>query len=234
MNKNKNLNLFCVPYAGGSAHYFLKFKEYLPPNINLITLELSGRGKRINEPFYNNFSEAINDLYTNLKPLIEENNYVILGHSMGSYLAFELSLKISEDHLNLPEFIVLSGSTLSNPKSSDNILDLESNESIIKYLHDLGGLNKEIINNKELLEYFLPIIKSDLTILKNHLLTNKKTPTNLIILNGEEDMSISEREHEIWSGYTSKNATSFTFSGGHFFIDSNFKKIIKIIEEEIL
>ncbi len=45
-----NTKLFCVPFAGGSAANFTAWKKYLHDSIELNPVELSGRGKRLNEP----------------------------------------------------------------------------------------------------------------------------------------------------------------------------------------
>jgi surfactin synthase thioesterase subunit len=50
----QKLKLFCVPYAGGSAKTFLGWKKWLDPGIELIPVELAGRGARVKDQFYGN------------------------------------------------------------------------------------------------------------------------------------------------------------------------------------
>ena len=57
------IKLFCFPHAGGSSVIFNKWKQYLDPSMELRPIELSGSGKRINEPLYNNVSDLIEDVY---------------------------------------------------------------------------------------------------------------------------------------------------------------------------
>ncbi len=58
----KKIRLFCLPYAGGSAMVFSKWKDGLDKSILLQPLELAGRGKRINESNYNTAEEAAVDV----------------------------------------------------------------------------------------------------------------------------------------------------------------------------
>lgn len=45
------IQLFCLPFAGGSAGFYNNFKPYLRENIELIAIELKGHGCRIAEPY---------------------------------------------------------------------------------------------------------------------------------------------------------------------------------------
>lgn len=54
--------LFCLSYSGGSKSIFYKWKNYLSKDINMILIELNGRGNRINEKFYKNMKEAVEDV----------------------------------------------------------------------------------------------------------------------------------------------------------------------------
>lgn len=99
------LKLFCVPYAGGSSSIYLKWKPLLEWRIEIIPLELRGRGSRFDEPFYENFSDAIQDLYHAIRPQIENERYAFFGHSMGSLMIHDLIQKIEDNNLQSPEHV---------------------------------------------------------------------------------------------------------------------------------
>src|ERR1700738_4611092 len=101
--------LFCLPYAGGSEVIYYKWKKYLHPSIQLIPIQLKGRGKRFSEIFYENIEEAVDDIFENVKDKIVDDDYAIYGHSMGSLLAYELYYKISKLNLKKPKHIFFSG-----------------------------------------------------------------------------------------------------------------------------
>lgn len=42
------VRIFCIPYAGGSASIYNKWKKYVGSDFELILIELAGRGSRFN------------------------------------------------------------------------------------------------------------------------------------------------------------------------------------------
>lgn len=42
----KKVKLFCIPYAGGSASIYLRWKKYFKEQVEIYPIELAGRGKR--------------------------------------------------------------------------------------------------------------------------------------------------------------------------------------------
>ena len=62
--------LFCIPYAGGLAGTYLKWKKYLDSSIELFPVELAGRGQRNEFPLYNTLDDAVVDIH-----------YVVLNHN---------------------------------------------------------------------------------------------------------------------------------------------------------
>lgn len=76
------MKLFCLPHLGGSASIYYQWKKYLNEKIEIVPIELAGRGERIKECFYEDFSTLISDVSEKIS--IEENEkYAFFGHSMG-------------------------------------------------------------------------------------------------------------------------------------------------------
>ena len=91
----EKIKLFCWPFAGGSASYYLSWKQYLKTNIEVIPVQLSGRGERYTDTPYDNFydiaEEGYNYLINNVEP---EEKFALFGHSMGSWIVYEICRKI--------------------------------------------------------------------------------------------------------------------------------------------
>lgn len=102
------ITLFCFPYAGGSAVAYNKWKKYNNTNIEIIPIELAGRGKRFGEELYDKIEDAVDDVYEIVKSNIN-GPYGLFGHSMGSIIAYELARKINNSNLPNPEYIFVSG-----------------------------------------------------------------------------------------------------------------------------
>lgn len=51
--------LFCLPYAGSSCNIYYPWKSKFPSSIEIVPIELAGRGKRFDEPQYKEFNQAV-------------------------------------------------------------------------------------------------------------------------------------------------------------------------------
>lgn len=71
------IKLLCFPYAGGTSAIYAKWKRYISKDIELCPVELAGRGKRYEAPFYNNLDEVIEDVYNIIEDDID-NDYAFL------------------------------------------------------------------------------------------------------------------------------------------------------------
>ena len=126
------MQLFLLPFAGGNCYsYDFLIKKIDKKRLESFTLELPGRGKRIDEAFIVHLKEAIDDYLLQVKSLRDKKPYIIYGHSMGAILAYHVShkMEVSSDG---PTALIVSGSsgpeiecnTLSKPKISE-LTDLQ-------------------------------------------------------------------------------------------------------------
>ncbi|MBX4266071.1 thioesterase II family protein [Clostridium estertheticum] len=224
------MRLFCLPYAGGSEIIYYKWKNYLHPSIQLVPIQLKGRGKRFSESFYESLEEAVDDIFENIKDKIVDDDYAIYGHSMGSLLAYELYYKISEFNLRKPKHIFFSGyeapSMIKKTESTYTFPDYD----FMKKVMELGGIPEELINNQEVLQIFLPIIRSDFKIVEtyNYKKREEKILCDVSILNGKHD-SIDLEGILAWKNHVCRGFKVYTFNGNHFFINSNVENVTSII-----
>ncbi len=227
--------LFCLPYAGGSSVAYHKWKSVLDSNIKLQPVELMGRGSRYNDGFYTDFEEAVDDVYMNIKDKIVDEEYAIFGHSMGSMLAFELYYKIIENGGKVPKCIFFSGCKAPQCHKKNGIMHKLPDSEFMSEVIKLGGTPIEVIENKELYNLVIPILRNDFRILETHeyMEKNKSIQCDITILSGREDKITFEELNE-WRKYSSKNTRIVTFKGGHFFINDNVDKIISLIESTLL
>ncbi|WP_405505605.1 alpha/beta fold hydrolase [Streptomyces cyaneofuscatus] len=85
------MKLLCLPHAGGTASRYHRWTSLVPPHIDIVPLELNGRGDRMSHGFYASFAEALDDLTRRAASILEPgDSFAIFGHSMGAYIALEL------------------------------------------------------------------------------------------------------------------------------------------------
>lgn len=228
----KKIKLYCIPYAGGSAVLYSKWKNLLPDWLELRPLELAGRGVRINEPFYADVNEAVNDLFSMVRDEIETSEYVIFGHSMGAMLCYELAQKISRESTNQPLHLFFSGRTAPHIAVSEekkyHLLDADEFKRKVK---SLGGTPPEFFDHPELMELFLPLLRNDFRLASTDNMLDQINPfdSKISVLLGKEEDMTAKQAHE-WRFHSLDRCTLYYFNGGHFFINDHFTEIVELIQ----
>lgn len=223
--------MFCFPYAGGSSAVFNRWRQWLDKNIQLKPVELSGRGKRIYDPLYNNLEEAVDDLFQLLSRELKQQPYAFFGHSMGGIISYELAYKIREKNLPPPLHLFFSGRGAPHIPCEDsemwyNLPDEEFKHKVI----ELGGTPKEFFEHPELLEVLVPMLRSDFKMAETYRHPGEINPfdQDITVFLGKDEEVTAEQVHG-WKEHTRKNCAIHFLEGGHFFVNSQTQKLLKII-----
>lgn len=228
------MKLFCIPHAGGSAIAYNKWKKYLDNNIELIPVELAGRGMRIEEKIYDSLNEAIADASKFIEDNIGEDDYMIYGHSMGCAIAYEVCCNLYKKGYKMPVNLFLSGRECPYMKGEGEVLYNLSDEDFAKAVVELGGTPKEVFEDEGLSSLFVPILRQDYKNIETFEHINKDTvlPVNMTVLNGKDD-DVTDEQIEGWRKLTSKEFRRFDFDGDHFFLYETPEKVVNIINETV-
>lgn len=229
------MKLFCLPYAAGSAQIYSTWKNHISSRIEIIPIELSGRGRRIQEPLYETFDDAIADVFQLICDQIKSSDYALLGHSMGAKIAFEIAHKLREDKIQMPKHIFYLGRGApyvpgKNEKMS-GLPDLEFKEKVLQ----LGGTPKEFFEHPELMELFLPLIKNDFRLSEFEREEKWDTPLNCSFTIGVgKNEDLYPEQIVGWKDFTSQSCSIHFFDGDHFFIHNNVLPITRLVNLTLL
>jgi medium-chain acyl-[acyl-carrier-protein] hydrolase len=231
----KKIKLFCLPYAGATSFIFSSLGSKVHNEIEVCPVELAGRGIRCDEPFCENFEEAVNDAYETIKDSLIDSPYAFFGHSMGSWLALELYHKILEKGHNKPIHIFFSGNKPPHipfsQKKIHTLPQLQFKQELLK----LGGTKEEVFDNEELAKIFIPILRADYKIIENYKYVEKanKIDCGVTIFNGTLDV-FTEDEIKLWQKYCEYECRIINYEGGHFFINDKMEEIAECISDTIM
>lgn len=233
----KKIRLFCLPYAGGSSSAFYKWSSHLNSSIELCPLELSGRGERFGSELFDNIDDIVEDLFVTLKKELEESvdfDYAFFGHSLGTILAYELMRKIQQNNYKEPIHIFMSGRFPPHKEELKYIHNLPDDQFIDEIIK-LGGMPDTLVQNKEILDLFTPVLKSDYTAVETYKYTESdKWNFDISILMGNEDEEVKHYDFNEWTTYTNNKCNFFMFNGDHFFINDNITEITDIINKILI
>lgn len=218
---NAKVKLICFPYAGGGISTYNTWAKHLPENVELTIVQLPGRGERMFETPYSNMSDVMNELL-NVMPNHLNTPYIVFGHSLGSRIAFELLVKLQEMKLPLPLHFIASGSrgphSHLNKKNMYNLPE----QAFITELKNLNGTPKAVLENKELMDLFLPVLRADFELSDTYCYNGNAQFNCLItVLGGINDIDISREQLQSWQDFFVPNLHLYMIPGNHFFIDTH-------------
>ncbi len=229
VNKDSNLRLFCFHYAGGGASFYYPWAKHLPENIELAAIQLPGRETRFSEPLLKSMEAVINALFEEFKLLLDKP-FVFFGHSVGALTCYELTRKLHDFSLKLPEHLIVSGCRAPHSpfrkKAIRSLPDAEFMSELMQY----NGTPQVMLEHRELLELFLPIIRADFTISETYqYLEGNPFRCDITAINGREDSTVLQSDVQNWNLHTCLKFKRFTLPGDHFFIKSAQREVFDII-----
>ncbi|HAE51809.1 MAG TPA: hypothetical protein DCG30_00955 [Ruminococcus sp.] len=224
LSEVRKLYLFCLSYAGGSANIYNKWKKK-SEFVDVIPIELAGHGSRMREKLSSDFDVIVNDVYERICTEIKKNNigkYAIYGHSMGCWITFEVAKRLfAEKDMPDPLRLFFSGNCTPECRDYDVCVDKMSDSSFRQMIIDYGGVPQTVIEHPEILDFFMPVIKSDYCALAsyNHRYEPFCFDCDISVMNGIDD-EFDEKKVNEWRKYAGRKFRIRNFNDGHFFINS--------------
>lgn len=230
-NPKAAIRLFCFHHSGGGASAYYPWVESLSPYIEMIPIQLPGRENRFAEPLTNNLEDIVNALTEGFY-LYKEKPFFVFGHSLGGLITFEFIKSIHQRYSLYPRHIIISATKAPHMPFRMKALSPLGNKALKEELKVYNGIDESILNNDELLDLFLPIIRNDFSISERYRSVDVVSlPCNILHLSGNQDVSVNQEEIQAWRAYTTGNFEHISFPGGHFFIKDHQKDIIKLINQ---
>lgn len=107
--------LFCIPCGGTSSSQFMEWNKYFDNSIQVIPIEIPGRGAKANVPPKHDVLSIAEELS---KEIIEQANgekYSLFGFCFGGLVSFEICRILEKNNLQLPEHLFICGSSSPEP-----------------------------------------------------------------------------------------------------------------------
>lgn len=230
------MNLICFPYAGSTSFNFYKWKDSLDCRINIIPIELPGRGSRGKEQLCESIDEAIDSFFSNLLEVIQLNDYAIYGHSMGTLFVYETIKRLQNMNMKLPKHIFLSGRLPPHIIDFNNHGTPLNNKEFIDFLVSTKSYSEEFLNSDLFKNYFLPVVRADFKIVEAYQFKEEKIDfnTDLTFLLAENDLWVNSIESLEWSRYTGARFDIVNQAGGHMFLMENSEEVTSLINKVLI
>ncbi len=228
-------SLYCFPFAGGAPSVYFPLSESLNGIFNISAINFPGKGVLIGEPSLKSMDQLMEYAFSALEyDRAFDKPYYIMGYSLGSKVATMLIEKIAKQGLPLPRKVYLCASEPPNCKTSRKPSKGMSDDEFIELLKSMNGTSNDILDNKELMDIYLPSIRADFNISDSFYKDAPDRPfcVEAVIIYGNYDHFLSSENIELWSKFYNKTSF-FDLEEGHFFLTERPSLIKEIIISSI-
>jgi len=206
----------------------------LPAEIQVCAIQFSGRGDRFSEPLFTSVEPLVEGIAAELTGRLADKPFALFGHSLGALIAFELCRSLRRQRGPSPRVLFVAGRRAPGIPSARPQLHTLPDSEFLNAVQQYGGLPTEVIQEQELMDLFLPVLRADLEIdEKYNRAPEAPLECPISVLGGKGDPIVTQAELEGWSSETSHAFSLRLFEGGHFFVDSSRAALLAAIEEDI-
>lgn len=232
-NYRATLRLFCFPYAGGSALVFNKWRDSLPPFVEVCPVQLPGRGNRLDVPAFTNMDPLVEAAAAALVPYFDMP-FAFFGHSMGASISFELARLLRREGQRLPLHLYLSGRSAPHIISDDPLLHPLPEAELLDELRQLNGTPKEVLEHPELMQMMLPLLRADFSVAETYVCkTEPPLDVPITVFGGLFDKDIERAELEAWRDYTTASFKLRMLAGDHFFLNTAQATLLRLLATDL-
>lgn len=223
--------LLTLPFAGGSALAVRSWQAALGGDVQVLAAELPGRGTRLREAPLAEPEQVVEQLLPELEARSAGRPLAIFGHSLGAFLAFDLARAVSPE----PLVCFVSGARPPDVAAREPKLHELDDEGFVAALGHLGGTPRAVLEDRELLELFLPALRADFRMAERfERPSTEKIEAPLRVLCGERDEYVDPETMRGWSRFAGDSCSVHVLPGGHFFPAENESEVLALLAEHLV
>ncbi|MBK3562588.1 thioesterase II family protein [Streptomyces sp. MBT62] len=223
--------LICFPHAGAGATAYADWVRLLPPDMELVAVQLPGRQNRIAEEPFTEVGPLVNVLTHALRPVLG-GSFSFFGHSAGASLAYEVTKALRAQGRPGPARLFLSAQPAPDATGIRRLHELPEEEFHAEVL-GLGGIDPEIAEDEYVMDSLLSVLRADFTLWERHR-TTPDSPLDCPItaLAGESDPRAPKDAVEAWRRFTNAEFDAHYYPGGHFYFLDASAEMVSLIARQ--
>jgi len=224
--------VFAIAFAGGDENSYRPLNEQLG-DIELVTLERPGRGRRHSTPLVTDPDALVADLTGQLRDHLRERAdepFAIYGHSLGARLAFRVCQQLRAEGLPAPVRLVVSGECGPSVPSRERDTWQLTGDAFWAHLDELGGVPQQLRQYEDLMAHYERVLRADFTVLGRYR-HPQEAPLDVPITVVTGDLEpFSEADIVAWQRETTEPLVRHRLPGDHFFIRAHWPELAHLIE----
>lgn len=213
---------------------FYPWASRLPESIELSAVQLPGRETRLSEQPLTHMKDILDGLMAEITEQIDRP-YALFGHSMGALICFELWRALQRHGAPAPAGLFVSGRRApSLPNPEGNIHTLSDQDFVDELSRRYNGIPQVIRDHSEMMQMFVPIMRSDLTVIETYeFIAGPILDLPVFLYGGRDDAQLSRSSIEAWRAMTAGNLTLRLFPGGHFYLQDDRDRLLDVLSSDL-
>jgi medium-chain acyl-[acyl-carrier-protein] hydrolase len=226
------LRMFCFPYAGGGVNIFRAWPTALESLAEVHIVQLPGRDGRLREAPVTQLAHLVTKIADEMLAYLDKP-FVFFGHSMGAILSFEVARRLRRERGVEPLQMFVSGRPAPQVARREPVTyDLPEPE-FVEELLKLNGTPREVLENVELRQLVLPILRADFAVCQTFEYLSEPPLNCPITAYGGLQDSVSHEDLSQWREQTTARFKMSMFPGDHFFLNTAQPSLLRLITKEL-
>ncbi len=227
--RDRELAVFCLPYAGGNASIYRDWHARMPAWLELVPLNLPGRGVRQRMAPLAEIDALIALLADDVRPWLERP-FAIFGHSMGALLGLELAHALRREAGVSPAWLGVSACRAPSRREQELHWLTCPEPEFIEEIRSLNGMPDELLENRDFMELVMPMLRADFHLCGTYAPPLGRAPLDcpMLIVGGARDTELAEDPADLgaWADETTGPVRRREIDAGHFFINTHRDALI--------
>lgn len=220
------VRLVCFPHAGGGAGFFRTWPAFLSEDVELVAVQYPGRHDRFTEPMIDDMDPLAEAITAAVESAVEKPT-VFFGHSLGATVAFEVATRLSTRRR--PAWLVASGRAAPG-RLRPNDVHLRDDLGVETYLRELGGTDTRVLDDPELRELAIPVVRNDLRVAGTYRYRDgPPLSCPITAVTGRDDHTFPVTDALAWAGHTTGPFEHHALPGGHFYLEGAPRDLVELL-----
>jgi surfactin synthase thioesterase subunit len=226
--------IFCLPSVGVGASSFRRWHDEVPTNVDVCAVRFPGRESRLFEPAYDDM-QALVDVLSNALAAWLDLPFALVGDCSGGYVMLELARCMRARGLPAPATLVTAACPapqLPRPRARLHALPVDR---MVAELARVGGIDRDLVAEPEMLELVEPTLRADLRLTENwRYCEDAPLATSIVAVGGLSDRFVTPEQLVPWRSQTTGAFSLLLIAGDHFVLTSQPRAAARIVVRALL